>query len=337
MDNLGLMAAVAKKYGSGGNGVGLTEEQVNNIAKIPEIEKYMEQNKTTLDNIAIKIEELEQGGNLAVRDVLDGEIFEIGSDGEEIPPSEMYGEIIISTTSLSVNENSSISFTVALDKAPTNNQVVKINVNNAYCTLDKTSLTFTSSNYNVAQTVAVIGVHDNSSYVNKTTTITVSSSNVSSKTIGLTIVNIDERPAIDTPEFSNLLTNSDTYSTWAGSGAITNVTNNGEADFSGANFIGLTYAYDTAKKYYLKCKVKTSGIYSLRSSSSNIAVSAGSNEWELLSLIVSTGNYYRINPDTSAIGKIKECMLIDLTSIYGSGNEPSLNDCNTIFGDLWKA
>ena len=102
-----------------------------------------------------------------------------------------YGNIIVSTNTVSVDENSTSTFTVKLDKAPTNTQIVNISVNNAYCTLDKTKLTFTPNDYSVAQTVTVTGVHDKSSYSNESSVITISSANVSSKNISVTINNID--------------------------------------------------------------------------------------------------------------------------------------------------
>ena len=129
-----------------------------------------------------------------------GEIFDVeGGSDVIIPPAITYGNIILSTTSLSFDENATTTFTVKLDKAPTDNQVVKLSVSNAYCTLNKSSLTFTSSNYSVAQTVTVSGVHDSTNYSNKTSLITLSSTNVSSKTISVTIENIDIPPVTTIP------------------------------------------------------------------------------------------------------------------------------------------
>lgn len=115
----------------------------------------------------------------------------INSSGGNEPVEDVYGDIVLSTTSLSVNENSTNTFTVKLSTAPTNNQIVTLSVNNSNATINKTSLTFTPSNYSNAQTIIVTGTHDSSSYSNKTSVITLSSSNVSSKTVNVTIVNID--------------------------------------------------------------------------------------------------------------------------------------------------
>lgn len=102
-----------------------------------------------------------------------------------------YGEIVLNTTTIEVNEAGTGIFTVNLDSAPTNNQVVNLAVNNNNCTLDKTSLTFTSSNYSAAQTVTITGAHDSSNYADMSSTITATSDNVSNKTLGVTIKNID--------------------------------------------------------------------------------------------------------------------------------------------------
>ena len=102
-----------------------------------------------------------------------------------------YGQIVLSKSTISLNEGGTGSFTVKLDSAPTSNQVVNLSVNNSNCSLNKSSLTFTPSNYSKTQSVAITGAHDSSSYSDKTSTITASSDNISSKTISVTIKNID--------------------------------------------------------------------------------------------------------------------------------------------------
>ena len=106
-----------------------------------------------------------------------------------------YGQIVLNTTTISLNEKSTGSFTVKLGSAPTSNQVVNLSVNNSNCSLGKSSLTFTPSNYNTTQSVTVTGARDTSSYSDKTSTITASSNGVTSKTINVTIKNIDTPPA----------------------------------------------------------------------------------------------------------------------------------------------
>ena len=102
-----------------------------------------------------------------------------------------YGQIVLSTSTISLNEGSTGSFTVKLDSAPTSNQVVNLSVNNSNCSLNKSSLTFTPSNYSTTQSVTITGTHDSSSYSDKTSTITASSDGATSKTISVTIKNID--------------------------------------------------------------------------------------------------------------------------------------------------
>ena len=111
-----------------------------------------------------------------------------------------YGQIVLSTSTISLNEGSAGSFTVKLDSAPTSNQVVNLSVNNSNCSLNKNSLTFTPSNYNTTQSVTIAGAHDSGSYSDKASTITASSDNVSSKTISVTIKNIDTPETPETPD-----------------------------------------------------------------------------------------------------------------------------------------
>ena len=110
----------------------------------------------------------------------------------DIKEEESYGNIVVSTDSISINEGSSSTFTVKLDSAPTNNQNVNFSIKNSYCRLDNTSLTFTPENYNIEQTVTITCIHDSSSYFNKIDSVSVFNSKVGSKTIKVTIVNTDE-------------------------------------------------------------------------------------------------------------------------------------------------
>ena len=112
-----------------------------------------------------------------------------GTYGETV--SSTYGNIIISTSSININEGGTTSFTVKLDKAPTNTQVVNISVDNSDIRLGKTSLTFTSSNYNIEQIITV-NISEDSDYNNETGTITLTSSNVNNKTINVNITDNDE-------------------------------------------------------------------------------------------------------------------------------------------------
>ena len=110
--------------------------------------------------------------------------------------SETYGNIVISKSSITINEGNTDTFTVKLDKAPTNSQIVNISSNNSDVTLSANTLTFNSSNYNQTQEVR-INVAEDSDTINDNCTLTLSSNNVSSKTITITITDNDS--ASDTP------------------------------------------------------------------------------------------------------------------------------------------
>ena len=103
-----------------------------------------------------------------------------------VETSDTYGNIILSKTSETITEGSRTSFTVKLDRAPTNTQVVNLSVNNPDVTLSNSSLSFTSSNYSTAQEITIT-VNKDSDTINDNATITISSNNVTSKTFVLTI------------------------------------------------------------------------------------------------------------------------------------------------------
>lgn len=104
--------------------------------------------------------------------------------------SETYGNIVVSKSAVTINEGGTDTFTVKLDKAPTNSQVVNISSNNSDVTLSTNTLTFTPNNYNQTQEVR-INVAEDSDAINDNCTLTLSSTNISSKTITITITDND--------------------------------------------------------------------------------------------------------------------------------------------------
>lgn len=108
--------------------------------------------------------------------------------------------IVLSSTSLSVNELASTPFTVKLDNQPSSDITVTLSVNNSNCTINKSSLTFTSSNYSNDQKITVSGTHNSNSYSNLNSTITLSATGLTTKKVNVTIVNIDEKTGDETSE-----------------------------------------------------------------------------------------------------------------------------------------
>ena len=146
-------------------------------------------------------------GHLKIARVIQGKLKTILPLNLNFTPN-VYGNIVLSKTSITMNEGTSESFTVKLDKAPTNSQVVTLSVNNTDVTLSTNTLTFTSDNYNQAQEVR-INVTEDSDKTNDNCTITLSSSGVSNKTVTLIIndITIDDTPTPTTYSISNNLTN----------------------------------------------------------------------------------------------------------------------------------
>lgn len=107
--------------------------------------------------------------------------------------------ITLSASTLTVNEGSSSSFTVRLAQQPSANKTVSLSVNNSDVRLDKAQLTFTTSNWNVAQTVNVTVAEDDSDYNNESCIISLSGSGLNSAVVNVTITDNDERPSTPTP------------------------------------------------------------------------------------------------------------------------------------------
>ncbi|MEM1296898.1 MAG: Calx-beta domain-containing protein, partial [Verrucomicrobiota bacterium] len=92
--------------------------------------------------------------------------------------------ITVSETNLTVDESGvgqSATFTVVLNKAPVSDVVVDVtSADTGEATVDIAQLTFTASNWNIAQTVTVSGVADSTLDANQLTNVTVAVNDASS-------------------------------------------------------------------------------------------------------------------------------------------------------------
>ena len=140
-----------------------------------------------VNDINKTIENLQLGsGNVTFEDYISGQV--LISDDSAI---KTYGGLVVSTTTISVNESASSSFTIKLDNAPTQNQTVNINPNNSNISVSPSSIVFTPENYSFEKNITVTGVHDEASYDDKSATINITSTGTASKSITVTIKNID--------------------------------------------------------------------------------------------------------------------------------------------------
>ena len=105
--------------------------------------------------------------------------------------------IILSNSTLSINEGESGSFKVKLSSEPTVEEVINLSVDNSYCTISPTQLTFNSTNYSTEQIVTINTVADASSYNNKTSVITLSNNNMNNKTLTVNILNTDVKEELE--------------------------------------------------------------------------------------------------------------------------------------------
>ena len=144
-----------------------------------------------VNDINKTIENLQLGsGNVTFEDYISGQV--LISDDSAI---KTYGGLVVSTTTISVNESASSSFTIKLDNAPTQNQTVNINPNNSNISVSPSSIVFTPENYSFEKNIVVTGVHDEASYDDKSATINITSTGTASKTIKVTVKNIDNAEA----------------------------------------------------------------------------------------------------------------------------------------------
>jgi hypothetical protein len=136
-----------------------------------------------------------------------------------------YANVITDVSSITINESNAFALSIKLDKAPSQNQTVTISKNNSFISLDKTSLTFTPSNYDTYQKVVITGVSDASSFVDKTSVVTLSSFN-GDVNINVTIKNIDKRTYSVTRNTNNCSNSNETNLVYEDSSYTNTITPN---------------------------------------------------------------------------------------------------------------
>ena len=162
--------------------------------------------------------------------------------GTLIDPIPLAGLIVTPTSGLTTSESGGFAtFSVALGKAPTANVVISVvSSNTGEGSLSTSSLTFTSTNWNTAQTVTVTGVNDNSvdgpqPYVVNLTSSSINDAAYNGISSSVSLTNLDD----DLPVLSL-----SPASTTVVEGQVSSVTYT--VNLSSANPAGVTVNYATA-------------------------------------------------------------------------------------------
>ena len=158
-----------------GDKSGLPSGDANVIASINRIDsKTLSENNILIspDNSKFKLK-VDNSGNLSTEKINE------------------YGQIILSTEALTINEGRDGTFTISIDNPPYSSQTVNISCDDPYITISPENIVFDSTNYSVPQTITIKSNNDNNT-VNDTVNIDITSDNVISKQITLTITDIGE-------------------------------------------------------------------------------------------------------------------------------------------------
>ena len=304
------------------------QSQLND--KIKEIKTLINNNvneiNSQMDNITARIDGLELSGNLVLRDVIDGEIFTLDNNttNDEKPSNIPVQSVSLPTThTLKVDET--LQLTPIITPPAATNQRVNWSTNNGNCTVVDGLVTA------IAEGECII------------TCTTVDQNKTAECTITV-------KAETGTVNFTNLLVNSDTfvipsgYSTYWMKYKLNNVVNPSGTIALTANTEGVNGSFKlNFANYYQSNGVNpldsTHVIYFKYKKSTD-----GSN-YSLVSNYYESGNVYHpatksitIMNETIPYGStyyFKDFIMIDLTEIYGSGNEPTKTECDTTFSNLW--
>lgn len=121
-------------------------------------------------------------------------------------------DVILSNSTLNINEGESGLFNVYLSTMPSDDVTISITESiSGVVSLSSSSLTFTDANYNTPQSITVTAVSDSASFIDKGTTLTLTTAsndsnydNVSGKSINVVNINVDEPIPLEVQVGSNI-------------------------------------------------------------------------------------------------------------------------------------
>ena len=154
----------------------------NYLTSIPE--EYV--TETELNNITGVLSTLETSNKSTIVAAIN-ELVNIVSKLQNI---QVFGEIVLSATSLNLTEGNTGTINVKMDRFITQNQTVTISSSDSGITVSPSTLTFTSDNYNSNQAVTVTAVQDDDTD-DLTATLTFKSDKVENKTATVKVTDDD--------------------------------------------------------------------------------------------------------------------------------------------------
>ena len=154
---------VSSSGGGTSAGTGLTSEQAQQLQTAYTHSQSMH---VQVSDIPTRVSELENDSSFVTTSELNAAISRIeisGGTGISYTPVDVSTDtfviykpgFVLSSVSTTINEGSSTTFTVKLEEAPSKDITSTLTSSNGNITVSPSTLTFTSSNYNVAQTVTV--------------------------------------------------------------------------------------------------------------------------------------------------------------------------------------
>ena len=148
---------------------------------------------SSLSEENVKSAELDEDNMVSFKNSAGLVLFTLDLSGLGTPAS--YGNLVLSAESLTIEEGGTGVFTVALDSAPSANQIVYLAVSdNTRLTISPATLTFTPVNWSTPQTVTVTALQDEDEEDNSVT-VTLTSRKVDPKQFVVSIGD-DDKPII---------------------------------------------------------------------------------------------------------------------------------------------
>lgn len=250
--------------------------------------------------------------------------------------------IVASDYTASVRRGQSTTLTISLANAPETDRVVNITVDDSDLVISPNTLTFNASNYSTGQEITLTISESAEDFSTKNAVITLSSIDCLSKTIAVNMI-------AGQPTATNYIYNSSTYTNPTSGNAVIKSTywdisdfehsvSNGvltlTSDGSAIKTLLCKHGFGDGNTYYVRFKAKSTVRFKAGHSQDAIFYDP-TEEWVLISYVYTDTNAYtksaKFSLEVAGTAQLCEFMKINLTEVFGTGNEPTKDVCDTVF------
>ena len=296
------------------------------------------------EDVVYNITDIAQGGVILVSPGGNRFVLTVNDTGILSTMDITYANTIVASSyTVSVKQGQSVTFTISLENEPEEDRVVNIATNDSDLVISPNTLTFNASNYSTGQEITLSISEDAKYFSTKNAIITLSSTDCRSKTIEVNMM-------AGQPAATNYIYNSSTYTDPTSGNSVVKATYWDKADFENSVSNGVLtlvsdgkgiksllckHGFGDGNTYYVRFKVKCTAKFAAGHTQDAINYNP-TDDWILVSYVYTDTSAYQRQAkfamnNVAGTAQLCEFMKINLTEVFGAGNEPTKDTCDEVF------